>query len=381
MNICIVTSSFPINNSEIYHRFIDDLIEILKVNNHKITILTQDKKGEKEKFHDDIDIVWFPWKMTKKNVLAEVSFRNISNIISTLSLIFNGVKAVKRLKKEQKIDVFICLWAIPSGFYLFANNLLFGKTPYITWSLGSDIYNYRHNFITRLLLKKILKGASSRFADGYELCNIIEKISNKECKFLPTFSEISNNNLEINNEYITPNNGNINFLYVGRLSYVKGVDILIEALDYFKRNTNINFICNIVGDGDLYVNLMDLVVNKGLEKNIIFHGKVTEKSELAKFFCSANCLIIPSRSESIPIVLCEALQYNLPLIVTNVGDMAKIVNENKLGFVVENSEPESFFKVFIMMIESNLKLNDKDCKKTLNNLTFKFNEDLIINAL
>lgn len=380
MNICITTSSFPINSSEIYHRYIDELIDVLTSNGHDVTVLTQDKRGSKECFHKGIEIIWFPWKMTKNNVLAEISFKSIPNIVSTISLIYNGMKYVKKVKREKKIDVFICLWAIPSGFYLFANNFLFSKTKYITWSLGSDIYNYKNNFFTRRLLNKILKGAHSRFADGYELCEIVKDISKKECLFLPTFNEIKR---ELTSSYkiVKQQDNYLNLLFVGRLSYVKGVDLLIEALNYLKINFQINFKCKIVGDGDLLEPLTELVCKYKLEKNIFFLGKITDSRKLEQLYESSDCLIIPSRSESIPIVLCEALQFNLPMIVTNVGDMAKIVSENELGYVVTNTEPESFSKVISFIIDNNSKLDKEKCSSILNNLTFKYNNLLLTKAL
>ncbi|MFA6922757.1 MAG: glycosyltransferase [Bacteroidales bacterium] len=379
MNICIATSSFPINRKEIYHHYIEDLIKILLENTHTVTILTQDKKGEKENLFSNVEVIWFPWKMTEKNVLAEISLRKYKNIISTFSLLFNGIKYCRKLTKEKNIDIFICHWIIPSGFYVFIKNIFFARTPYILWSLGSDVYKYKNNIFTRMILKFIINNSKAVFADGYELCEIIKEISKKDCLFLPTFHEIEvPENIEHseNKEKQTTS-----FLYVGRLSHVKGIDILINAFKYLNKNHNPNFICNIVGDGELLQSLSEMVKHNNLENKIFFKGRIADNGKLSEFFLNADCVLLPSRSESIPIVLSEALQFNLPLIVTDVGDMGKIVNENNIGYVVPSPEHILFAEALARFIKNPVRLDKNKTNDITKKLLFKYNYQCLLDSL
>ena len=218
MKICIATSSFPINRNEVYHHFLKELIDILNQMGHEVTILTQDKKGDKEIIFPNADVVWFPWKMTEQRVLAQVSLKSFSNIFSIISLFINGVKYSNRIAKEKKIDVFICLWIVPSGLYIFLKNVFFKKTPYMLWSLGSDVYTNKDNFIRRLILKLIIRKSKAVFADGFELCDIINKISGRQCDFLPTFQRIKiPETTIISNDNVKKQT---TFLYVDRKSVV-----------------------------------------------------------------------------------------------------------------------------------------------------------------
>src|SRR5438128_1619487 len=99
MNVCVCTSSFPINRKEVYHRYLEDLVSILHSKGHHVTVLTQDKRGEKEQFIPNAEVVWFPWKMTAKDVLAEVSFKSPANILSVFSLLYNGIRYAKKIEK------------------------------------------------------------------------------------------------------------------------------------------------------------------------------------------------------------------------------------------------------------------------------------------
>ena len=211
------------------------------------------------------------------------------------------------------------------------------------------------------------------------MCEIVKEISNHECKFLPTYNEIDSENFNV--KVGEREDDSVRFLYVGRLSHVKGVDLLIEALNQFKNNFHTNFKCNIVGDGDLFESLNELVIKYKLENNVSFLGRITDSLKLSEIFTNADCLIIPSRSESIPIVLCEALQFNLPMIVSNVGDMGKIVNENKLGYVVSNTNAQYFSNVINDFICNPIVLDKTIIETTLNKLTFKHNSNLLLDVL
>ena len=49
---------------------------------------------------------------------------------------------------------------------------------------------------------------------------------------------------------------------------------------------------------------------------------------------SSDCVVIPSRSESIPLVFSEALNFDKELIVTDVGDMGMLGRQYGVAWVV-----------------------------------------------
>ena len=380
MNICIATSAFPINSNEPYHRYIDDLIKILVKNNHVVTILTQEKKGQKENFHPGIEVIWFPWKMTGKIGLAEISLKKLKDIISTFSLIFNGVKYCRKITKEKNIDLFICLWIVPSGLYIFLKNIISPQTPYFLWALGSDVNNYKDNLITRFFLRLIIRNSKAVFADGFELCENIRKISGRECEFLPTFHKI---NIPENAGKKNNNPGKeISFLYVGRLTHIKGVDILADSFRILKKeNSHLNFKCNIIGDGELMPLLVNELRKNELESSVFLLGKIMDEKKFSEYFSSADCIIIPSRSESIPIVLSEAIQFGKPVIVSNAGDMEFLVKKYNLGLVAEKEDSASLAGAIKKFIAKPLQINQDDRNTLLNNLLFEKSSRKLLNTI
>lgn len=371
MNICICTSSFPLNRSAIYHCYLNDLISLLQSKGHAITVLTQDKRGNKEKFIPNADVVWFPWKMAQKDVLSEVSIAG--SIPSVLSLITNGIKYANKTARKKQIDLFICLWIVPSGLYVALKNIFFQKTPYLLWSLGSDVYNNKDNFFKRAILRFIIKGSKAVFADGFELCDIIQKISGRECGFLPTFHKID----VPETQGASASKEKTTFLYVGRLSYVKGVDILMESLSSVKQDIS----CYIMGDGEMMPALKAEVEKSKLGEKVIFLGKITDEKEKAKYFDLADCVIIPSRSESIPVVLSEAVQYNKPIIATNAGDMQMLVEKYKLGYVAKKEDAVSLANAIKQFMEKPVQIDPADRKKLLEVLLFENSSQILLKEL
>jgi len=332
MNILILTSTFPADRDDIMQQpFQMDFIDLLSKNNHDITILTHAKCDVHEKTREDLDIVWFPWRRVHGR-LAEINFTEAGNIVTLLSLIYNGVKYAKKVIDKKRIDLVICLWVIPSGLYMYLNSLLrMVGVPYVLWALGSDINKYRHNFLISALLKQIIRRSAHVFADGFELCSAIHEISGRDCEFLPTFRKI----------YAGPgpqpitSSGCVSFLYVGRHSRVKGIDLLLDAIKLLeKTNPGPDYHVTIVGEGELTSQMMSMAAENNLNNRVIFKGKVPD-ADLFDLYAQAHCVVIPSRSESIPVVLSEALQFNKPMIVTDVGDMGMLGRRYGIARVVE----------------------------------------------
>jgi glycosyltransferase involved in cell wall biosynthesis len=378
MNILILTSTFPADRDDIMqHPFQIDFIDFLKKSNHNITILTHAKCDIHEKIREDLDIVWFPWRRLLGR-LAEIDFFKAGNICALLSLIYNGVQYTKKVIDQKKIDLVICLWVIPSGFYIYLNSLLrMVRVPYVLWALGSDINKYRRNFLVSSLLKKIIRRSAYVFADGFELCNTIYTMSGKHCEFLPTFRKISVPEPVPRDT----NAGPVSFLYVGRHAKVKGIDLLIKAIvSLEKENPLLKYCVKIIGEGELTTEMTRMVKENKLDHKVQFAGKVPD-DRLFGMYSQADCVIIPSRSESIPLVLSEALQFNKPIIVTDVGDMGMLGRQYGIAHVVEKENVDALAHEMLDFIEKPFQIDPQKRNELLSLLMMENSMQKIFNII
>ena len=130
-----------------------------------------------------------------------------------------------------------------------------------------------------------------------------------------------------------PNDSKTHFCWVGRYAYIKGVDILIDAFTQAKKkNSDISLylIGSLEENNSYYQNILEMVKTNGLYNNVHFVGYDNNPYKWMKY---ADCLIIPSRSESNSNVLKEAVYLERPVINTcNPEQMARMILEQSKQF-------------------------------------------------
>ena len=159
-----------------------------------------------------------------------------------------------------------------------------------------------------------------KHADGI-IC-VSESVKNHLRKYLPA------NNVKIIYNGINPpeifNNNDsqesIKFLFVGRLTGIKGLDIAIKALSGLIKY---NWTLDIIGDGSKREELESLVKNLNLNQRVTFHG-VKSKSEVKLFMSKSSCLLFPSLSEGMGLSVLEAASMRLPVIASDLPALHEI---------------------------------------------------------
>ncbi len=107
------------------------------------------------------------------------------------------------------------------------------------------------------------------------------------------------------------------FLFVGELRHLKGVDVLLDALAQLAGKTR----AVIVGDGPDAAQFKAQAHRLGLGARVSFPGAMPARDA----FALGRVLLMPSRAESLPYIALEAAAAGIPLIATNVGGVSEIV--------------------------------------------------------
>jgi glycosyltransferase involved in cell wall biosynthesis len=111
----------------------------------------------------------------------------------------------------------------------------------------------------------------------------------------------------------------VDFVFIGELRYLKGVDILLEALAAHQATFPGRAL--IVGTGPDEKAFKRLARRLGLNGRVAFAGAQSARSAFAR----ARCVVVPSRAESLPYIVLEAAAAQMPLIATAVGGIPEIV--------------------------------------------------------
>jgi glycosyltransferase involved in cell wall biosynthesis len=130
-------------------------------------------------------------------------------------------------------------------------------------------------------------------------------------------------------------------LYVGRFSEEKNVQILIKALRKLK-NDFPEIKLNLVGSGPEEEKLKKIVKKFGLEKNVQFLGHL-KREEIFSLYQTHKILVLPSKIESLGLVIIEAISQNLVPIARKTYGPKEVLNNEKFFF--DGNENELYEKI------------------------------------
>jgi len=117
---------------------------------------------------------------------------------------------------------------------------------------------------------------------------------------------------------------------VARLSYEKGLAWLIEAAKLLQdRHDRVRFL--LVGDGPERAGLEEQVRQFALSDHVRFAGF---RSDVDAVLSAADLFVLPSLMEGMPNALLEAWAASLPVVASEVGGLAEVVDSERTGLLV-----------------------------------------------
>lgn len=266
-----------------------------------------------------------------KNKLLSIKFNSIS--------LLHDLKKIKNYIKTYHIEV-VHTNGINSEFIMTLEKI-FTKTKninYITTVHGIAEYDrLEKSGVEKLLFSKIQVLALKNFDNIIAVSNSIKDNLLKK--------RINENKITVVEHGIKEREKLLEYYvhqpfkicYVGRLEKVKNALMLIQALDEMDISRNMEYICDIYGSGSQYEYINKYINEKDLTNKVILKGYVEDVDDI---YHSHDLLIQPSVYESFGLTIIEAMQAGIPVLCSNVGGMAEIVEDNVNGvlFDINNIE-------------------------------------------
>jgi len=293
----------------------------------------------------------------KLNFLNELPFKVEYLEEQGLSFIIPGfsLKLIKRIK-DEKVDIvhvhgpfhfYNLATYMSNNKYIISLHGTFMKEAYETKRIKKAKKDIYMGLIGKYILKKSsaiivnTQEEKKHFLNYYPY--LIEKI-----KIIPNGMDFSHfyNYTEYTNEYFYINDHQKNkkiILFLGRLSWKKGLDILIKGFSYlYNENKDVHLLIAGKDDGDGYENKVRNWVRKfGLEKAVTFAGFLDGKDKI-NAFCSSSVFILPSYSENFGMAVIEAMAAGLPVVVSNRVAISNEISQWKAGIIIGCSEKEVY---------------------------------------
>jgi glycogen synthase len=116
------------------------------------------------------------------------------------------------------------------------------------------------------------------------------------------------------------------------LEYWKGIDVLLDAARLVKAPLRLE----VYGTGALRDELEQQARRNGVDAR--FHGFV---GDIRERLADADVLVQPSRADTLPLAVLEAMAGGLPVVGARVGGIPELVVDGETGFVVAPEDPEA----------------------------------------
>jgi glycosyltransferase involved in cell wall biosynthesis len=170
------------------------------------------------------------------------------------------------------------------------------------------------------------------------------------------------------------------FVSVARLHSRKGFHKLMDAHARLLKDGFDHHII-VIGDGEEMENLKKQTENLGVTDSFQLLGSSMNPYPHVK---NADFFILPSESESWPLIIADSLILQKPIISTNVGGIPEMIEHGKTGYLIKYETEEMYESMKKFMTEpqfvSQIKENLKDIEKQFDNQKiFDAVENIIIN--
>ncbi len=164
------------------------------------------------------------------------------------------------------------------------------------------------------------------------------------------------------------------FVSIGRLHTRKGYHTLMKAHQRLIKDGFPHQII-IVGDGEEKENLLHQRKDLNVEDSFMLVGN---KMNPYPYVRQSDYFILSSKSEAWPLVLAEALILQKPTIATDSGDVAKVLDHNKTGLLINYDEDEMYQAMKRFLTEPAL---IEKFKNNLERIDKKFDNQKIFNEI
>ncbi|MEG3990056.1 glycosyltransferase family 4 protein [Microcoleus sp. S28C3] len=142
---------------------------------------------------------------------------------------------------------------------------------------------------------------------------------------------------------------------VGRLNWVKGHDVLIDAVRLIRKEfPKMSLKCLFAGSGDLEQQIKEYAfVSEDDSHSFIFAGYLNDMREV---YWASDIFVLPSRLEGCALVVAEAMCCGTVPIRTPAGGALDQIEEGKTGYIVPFDDAEALSKAIQKLVNQDFRL-------------------------
>lgn len=297
------------------------------------------------------EVIVFARVSKSNNVVKELkvntdrlSFVEIPDFRGPKEMLMKSIKIVSKFRKACS-DAEVIFLRGPSMLTIFLYRFIpKNKITSVEFMMGATYFIEDDSFIAKKVNKIIDNEAKKLVKKANATLYVTEEALQKEYPPNAKAYEDSNDDyftcgvsdVVIEKEYLferLPMNSESNhfiLISVGFMdSYRKGQHILIETVKILK-DKGYSIELRLIGEGKKKEEFEQLAKRLGLEKEVLFLGKISSRETLFQQLKESDIFLLPSKLEGLPRVIIEALSASLPVIASDVNGNSELVQSELL---------------------------------------------------
>jgi glycosyltransferase involved in cell wall biosynthesis len=251
------------------------------------------------------------------------------------------MRALRRAVHDFRPDVLHVHCFGPNGVYATALGLL-SRLPVIVTLHGETINNEFGIFERSVLLRRALRIALRRAAAVTGCSQFTLDDAIRRFGLRPDRAEVIFNGVNLDEataDRPKQFTGALTVLAMGRMVDNKGFDLLLDAFARVAAEYPGSDLV-LAGDGRAQADLRAQADQLGLAAKVRFPGRL-DRGQVGSALAAADVFVVPSRVEPFGIVVLEAWNAGLPVIVTNRGGTREFVTDGVDGLLVDVLDVQS----------------------------------------
>lgn len=341
------------------YNFRRELIRTLIEENNEVFISMP--KSDENKFFSD---------MGCKIIETDIDRRGI-NPLKDLKLIADYIKIIKKVKP----NIILSYTIKPNIYGCIASRITKNKQiSNITGTGGTFLRKNIVSEIVKALYKVSIKKSYKVFFQnkGDKDFFVTNKMVTENYSILPG----SGVNLQEYKFSELPNKDEVNFIFVGRIMSIKGIDEYLEVAKQIKKvYENVNFyVAGFIED-----NKYENIIKEYDSKNIITY--IGFQKNIIPWIKKCHCTVLPSHGgEGVPNVLLESASIGRICIASNISGSVDVIDNGKTGYIFEaknKNDLKNKIEMIINLPYENKKKMALEARKKVEN---EFDRSIIIDT-
>lgn len=224
-----------------------------------------------------------------------------------------------RMVRQERPDI-LHVHLANSLAYGLAVRIFFPKIKFVYHEHGEIIYNKALDILVRFLGGYIPHTIA---VSGYIRKAFLLQYGKADVSVFKNYTDVKYFFDTVEKKYMTTRIG-----FVGRLTHLKGCDVLVYAIAASKKDLVVLF----YGDGPDRKMLEILVQQLGISHRVVFKGYESDRKEIYR---ELDIVVIPSRMEAASLVNLEARAAGCVVVASRVGGIPEYINDGLTGFLFE----------------------------------------------